>query len=64
MSSLSLFMSLVPLHAGNAVVFQTVGTPGTVKLVTILLCCAEAIRVSLGTLNAPDQLYHIQEILF
>ena len=57
-------MSLVPLHTGNAVVFQTVGTPGTVKLVTIPLCCGEAIRVSLSTLYAPDQLYHIQEILF
>ena len=57
-------MSLVPLHTGNAVVFQTVGTPGTVKLVTIPLCCAEATRVALSTLYASDQLRHIQEILF
>ena len=54
----------VALVMWNALwLFQAIPTPDAVKAVTMAMCPAETIGVVLGTLNASDQLRHIQEIL-
>lgn len=56
-------MSLASLQMEAVVVFKAVGTPGTIKLVTTVLCSAKTIIVALGTLNASNQVCQVQEIL-
>jgi hypothetical protein len=57
-------MDLTPVVCKLLRLFDAVGSPRTVKLITITLSPAKTIKVTFGPLNASDQLGCIQEIFF